>query len=229
MRDLTAGEQRWVWCWALVLAWLPTSQAAQLTLTKAATWPGTDYNQPCGLDVVDSHVLVAMNEGGLSVYTTADPAHPRLVGRFDTPGQAKDVLVRGTLAFVADFTGGLVAIDVTNPAAPVQVATAKTGGRAFSLALAESMAVVAAEQALVLVRIANPNQPPSLSALEWSPVTGTQLQLSGYPTSQYTVQRSADFLSWQDVTNITLTTSPTAVTDPGATNARTRFYRAVKP
>jgi hypothetical protein len=55
------------------------------------------------------------------VIDVSNPANPREVGFFDTPGFALDVYVSGNYAYVADGYAGLRVIDVSNPANPREV------------------------------------------------------------------------------------------------------------
>jgi len=62
------------------------------------------------LDVAVSGTLVyvADRDGGLRVIDASDPAHPRELGYYDTPGHADNVAASGTLAYVASAAGLLV-------------------------------------------------------------------------------------------------------------------------
>ena len=51
-------------------------------------------------------------------------------GHVDTPGTALDVFVDADLAFVADYEGGLRIIDISQPAAPREIAHNDTDGEA---------------------------------------------------------------------------------------------------
>jgi hypothetical protein len=52
-----------------------------------------------------------------------------------------------------------------------------------------------------------------------------EFTLLGRSNRNYTVEFSTDFVGWTNVTNITLTGPQATVTDGGATNASSRFYR----
>src|SRR5262245_59724435 len=49
------------------------------------------------------------------------PYEPALLGHYDTPDQALEVAVSGTVAYVADRISGLQIIDISNPASPTLV------------------------------------------------------------------------------------------------------------
>jgi len=58
--------------------------------------------------------------GFFLILNIADPAHPQLISRVDTPGEAMDVKVAGNYAYVADGLFGLRTIDISDPANPVE-------------------------------------------------------------------------------------------------------------
>ena len=55
------------------------------------------------------------------------------VGGLDTPGDAFDVEIVGTLAYVAGGSSGLWIIDVSNPATPVEIGVLDTPGDAYDV------------------------------------------------------------------------------------------------
>jgi hypothetical protein len=117
-----------------------------------------------GVDVVQERGLAAVAAGslGLQLIDVSDPAHPALLGSFGTGasgsqddlriggaatagaagGDARDVVIRGNTAFVADFESSLLAVDLTDPAAPALLSSTplNSGGRLFSVALAGDLA-----------------------------------------------------------------------------------------
>lgn len=61
--------------------------------------------------------------------------HPRCISYLDTPDHAWDVVFDGTLAFVADRYTGILAVDLSDPSAPVVLDAENTPGDATRLAL----------------------------------------------------------------------------------------------
>lgn len=53
---------------------------------------------------------LAAGKDGLLVFSLANPASPRLVGAYDTPGSAQDLALRGDTLVVADNSGGLLVL-----------------------------------------------------------------------------------------------------------------------
>ena len=90
----------------------------------------------------------------------SNPAHPVRLGGFNTSGQAKDVVVAGNLAYVADGTAGLQVIDVSNPASPVWLGGYDTSGYANGVALAGNYVYVADGPAgLQVINVSDPAHP----------------------------------------------------------------------
>lgn len=57
------------------------------------------------------------------------------VGALDTPGEAMDAEVVGGLAYVADDVSGRRIVDVSNPAAPVEIGVLDTPDYAWNVGL----------------------------------------------------------------------------------------------
>lgn len=125
--------------------------------------PGESYG---GLDVENGLVYVALHENGLGIYDhDADTGFTRVAtaGGF---ANAWTVVVRGTTAYVADGTGGLVVADVADPANVRILGRAVLGGTAQELVLDGNLAYVAAGSAgMVIVDVSNPEAPTPISSV----------------------------------------------------------------
>jgi hypothetical protein len=122
-------------------------------------------------------VLVAvfnlLPNGALSLIT---------VGALDTPGDANDVAVVGTLAYVAGIdldplgdpiSGRLGVIDVSNPASPVELGALDTPGNAHDVEVVGDLAYVAdGSSGLRVIDVSNPAFPMELGALATSHFAG---------------------------------------------------------
>ena len=72
----------------------------------------------------------------------------------------REVVVSGNYAYVVDGTSGLRIIEITNPAAPVQVGLYNTPGIAYGVAVRDSLAYVADDYTgLRIINISNPAAP----------------------------------------------------------------------
>jgi hypothetical protein len=75
------------------------------------------------------------------------------VAGVDTPGNAHDVAVSGSYAYVADGSPGLEVVDVSDPAAPRIAGSVDTSGWAWGVAISGSCAYVADASSGLALRI----------------------------------------------------------------------------
>ncbi len=89
-------------------------------------------------------VYAASTEYGLVITDWSTPSNPGILGSLDV-GQARGVIVRDNVAFVAAYTQGFNTVDVSNPALPVLLDQANPPGIVASVRLAvlDSIAAVA--------------------------------------------------------------------------------------
>jgi len=92
----------------------------------------------------------------LLVLDISDPTHPALVGKVDTMGEVKDIVVKDDRAYVAASKAGLSIVDVSNPAAPRQVGFCNTEGTALSVAVSGNFAFVADYTGLSIIDVLGP-------------------------------------------------------------------------
>jgi hypothetical protein len=163
------------------LAIVDAGDPAAPRLVASVALPSGDAK---GVDVAQERGIAAIAGGslGLQLVDVSDPAHPALLGQVatggsgsggptdlvaggGTGGDARDVVVRGNTAFVADFASSLTAVDFTDSASPVVLASApvNAGGRLFSLALAGDLAFGADVVFFNAVPIFGINPPASLT------------------------------------------------------------------
>jgi hypothetical protein len=180
------------------------------------------------------------NEGAaLDIVDVREPSQPRRIGGIEwwnddreqiSFGMGHGLAVQGNLAFVADGLFGLRVIDVSNPAVPVQVVLADTGGIAKGVFVAGDYAYVAnGDRGLAIFDIA--------ALAKWSRLVpqglGTNraftFTLTGATNQVLRIQRSENLRDWQDWKAFTSEDAPLPVTDPDAASATARFYRAVSP
>ncbi|MCO6452869.1 MAG: hypothetical protein J5I90_18950 [Caldilineales bacterium] len=79
----------------------------------------------------------------LQIVDTADPAAPKLLATYETPGWEFGVAAAQSSVYVADGDGGLRVLDASDPAKPVEVGAYDTPGVAMAVAVEGTMAYVA--------------------------------------------------------------------------------------
>ena len=82
-----------------------------------------------------------------------------------TRGPACDIKVVGSRAYVAAGGGGLMTLDVSNPANPVRLGGYETGGYAQSVAVSGNLAYMAdGTNGLQIIDVSDPAKPVALSS-----------------------------------------------------------------
>jgi hypothetical protein len=123
--------------------------------------PGIRYG---GVDVENGLIYVALQEGGLGIYDYDAVNGFTHISTATGLENAWSVQVIGDIAYVADGTGGLATVDVSDQLAPSFIGRVPFGGIAEDLVVADGIAYVAAGSAgLVLVDVADPAAPVVLS------------------------------------------------------------------
>ncbi|MFQ6042775.1 MAG: FlgD immunoglobulin-like domain containing protein, partial [Candidatus Poribacteria bacterium] len=96
----------------------------------------------------------------LRVIDVSNPQNPVEVGFYDTLGDANDVYVSESYAYVADGDSGLRVIDVSSPENPVEVGFYDTPGSAFCVYVSGSYAYVADyDRGLRVIDVSAPQNP----------------------------------------------------------------------
>lgn len=90
--------------------------------------------------VSGTHLFIANSTQGLTIVSTQSRT---IVGSYPTRGNGNGVEVRGSLAYLADGSGGLQVIDVSVPAAPKAAGWVDTPGVAVELAVQDGFVYVA--------------------------------------------------------------------------------------
>lgn len=119
-----------------------------------------------GLAVRDHWVYLAAGGQGLKIVDVSDPKAPALRGSLALEGEARDVIVDGSRAFVACGAGGLRIIDVVDPSSPRARGTWTASGEVNHLALSGTTLYIAAGSAgLSIVDIDPVSAPAALGSL----------------------------------------------------------------
>ena len=127
-----------------------------------------------GVSVDGGFAYVADIDRGLRVIDVSIPSLPVVAGFLDTPlGETRAVAVTGAYAYVAGFFphvagwGALRVIDVSNPGAPVEVASFGTPGPAWDVAVDGVHAFVADEwTGLRVIDVSTPESPSEESSFD---------------------------------------------------------------
>jgi hypothetical protein len=110
-------------------------------LPGSVTGIDVDGNIACAVDGI-------INE--LVILDVSDPASPTVTATY-TLGDPVEVVIEGDYAFVADYDLGVLAIDISDPAAPVLLDSITTPGRPHDIVIDGDYAVVADQSAAVTV------------------------------------------------------------------------------
>lgn len=114
---------------AVADSWVYLSVASEILVldTSNPTQPRlvgrvTDLlDRPREMQPTGRYLYAASGKAGLWVIDVGDPAHPIPVGRFDTAGYARSVVISRSLAYVGSDSG-LQVLDISTPISPTEVA-----------------------------------------------------------------------------------------------------------
>ncbi len=103
----------------------------------------------------------------------------QLLGRFNPQGYSLDVRASGDLAYLVVGTKGLLTVDVTDPAHPVEVGSNSTRGYAQSVAVVGNYAYVANRgDGLTILNVSDPMRPVETGRLD-TPGSATAVVVRG--------------------------------------------------
>lgn len=129
-----------------------------------------------GIDVANGHIFVGLHETGLGVYRRDENNEFVRVGLATGFTNAWAVLARGNTVFVTDGSGGLVTVDVTDPANPTVLGRVTTGGQATSVDVNGDIAYVAAGSAgMVVVDVSDLANPTIIGTV---PLRGSAVRVA---------------------------------------------------
>ena len=87
-------------------------------------------------------LIIGAGGGDLQVYDVSDPAVPRKLSSFETPGRAVRVSLEGDYAYVADGAAGVQVVDLSDPASPSPAGSFDTPRPARDVSAAGSLVLV---------------------------------------------------------------------------------------
>ena len=127
----------------------------------------------------------------------SDPKAPVLKSLWKTGDEARDVVVRGSVAFVAAGAAGLLAVDVRDPAGAAPAGSWDSPGEALGLAVSGDIAYLADGSAgLQIVDVANPPNGRPFSAPSIPTGRPKAWPLSGRTPSSPTVRAGSRSSTW---------------------------------
>jgi hypothetical protein len=152
---------------------------------QSVGWLPCGLTEALGVDVSGSYAYLATGDlidnhtnSGLEIMRIDTP-QPQGIGSIDLPPNARDVAVAGTHAFVTARQGGLLVVDVGNPASPQLVTQLPILGEAQTIELLGNYACIAAgSTGLVIVDISDPEAPSFVSNVA-TPGPAMGIALSG--------------------------------------------------
>ncbi|MDI6694884.1 MAG: hypothetical protein QME21_07560 [Anaerolineales bacterium] len=143
---------------------------------RATVTPGFGFNQRLSLsdqiggnsyavDVQDGYAYLGVGPR-LMILDLSAPSSPKVVGQSEMlPGVVRGVVVQGNIAYVAAGKGGLRVLDVSQPAAPVEIGALTGFQWAMGLVVDQGRAYIADNASgLWIVEVSDPSRPRLLGS-----------------------------------------------------------------
>ncbi len=131
--------------------------AHQLTLSKVGEWGTGAYDK---VYVKGNYAYCSAGYAGLDIINIANPANPKKVGNYDTPGHTYDAWIKGNYAYAADGQSGLHIIDITSPSSPKSIGSCDTPGTCASVYVYGNYAYIAdGYSGLQIIDVSTPSAP----------------------------------------------------------------------
>jgi hypothetical protein len=113
---------------------------------------------------------------GLHTFDISDPTQPMESGSTPLYYTADDVAVAGSVAYVADWNGGLLTVDLSTPSAPAVLGDYGAARLPRLVAATDTLAFVASEpDGLVILDVSDPSHPIERGAYHDTRITDMQL------------------------------------------------------
>jgi hypothetical protein len=126
-----------------------------------------------GLDIQDNYLFMVSFDEGLYVFDITSPGDPQIVSHFSDLEYAWDIWVQGDFAYIADFTVGLVVVDISDVSQPIRAGELSWHeGETVSEVIdgeGNFVYVAAGSQGLYIIDISNPREPKISSHLDPGP------------------------------------------------------------
>ena len=135
----------------------PTGTMHTYEISSVGTWTNTrDVRVAGGL----AYVAVGT---GMRVYAVGMPDHPQLLGACSTPGVALSLDIAGDRAYVADSSGNIVVMDISNPAIPRVTGYYGFGASIYQVQIVNKLAFVAGATGFSILSLDSKDAPVQIS------------------------------------------------------------------
>jgi hypothetical protein len=137
----------------------------------------SDY--PRGIFVVNKRCYLTLGDHGVPIYDITNPSAPDSIGAYDTPGFAFDIVVRDTLAYIADMDS-LQIVNIKVPNACVRVSAVAAPNWCHGVAISGNYAYIACKSGfgfdgrVLEIDISDPANPvvvDSINNIQGDPLT----------------------------------------------------------
>jgi hypothetical protein len=116
---------------------------------------------------VDSEIayITVMGENKLKIVDVSNPFNPLELGFFQAQN-IHNVFIEGSIAFLCDFSSGLLILNTSMPSNPTLITTFITGGAAWDVQIVEDTAFIADfDSGLIMLNISDKNHPTELGRI----------------------------------------------------------------
>lgn len=117
--------------------------------------------------VQDKLAYVADWFSGLHIYDMSDPAKPKHLANYHTPGSSKGVVVKNNIAYVGDDDHGLQILDVSDPANPKKISEILSTGLAYTMKMVGNLIYLADHRGgFHIIEVGNPRKPKIIGSYD---------------------------------------------------------------
>ncbi|UCC80064.1 MAG: hypothetical protein JSW64_01520 [Candidatus Zixiibacteriota bacterium] len=118
-------------------------------LFVAAYRPNADWTY--GVATYQNIMFVATGESGVEVIDVLDKTFPMYISRFESAGQALKVDVRYPHLFIADFSGGVIRADISDPDSLTEAGLYNIEVQAIDVAVSDDIVFVADQNGFIIL------------------------------------------------------------------------------
>jgi hypothetical protein len=118
---------------------------------------------PIEVALAGHYAYVAYRFSGLQIVDISEPAFPKPIGSYNTPGEARGVTVQDSFAYVADADSGLIIVNIHDPQRPFEVGHwCPSSVFINSVVVSGIYAYLAGYPGIIILDISNPQYPISI-------------------------------------------------------------------